>query len=97
MHTPFFNMNITDFLRTLIDVVATSFVALSISIIWFFIVYRKEVIKLMSKVNMVLKLLVKKLKLLYLKALKLISKNREKIDKLQDKIDNIIKQIEGGK
>ena len=97
MQTPFFNMNITEFLRILIDVVATSFVALAISIIWFFIVYRKEVIKLMSKVNMVLKLLVKKLKLLYLKALKLISKNREKIDKLQDKIDNLIKQIEGGK
>lgn len=96
MHTPFFIMNITDFLRVLVDVVATSFVALAISIIWFFIIYRKEILKLMSKVNEVFKLLVKKLKLLYLKALKLISKNREKIDKLQDKIDEIIKQIEGG-
>ena len=97
MQTPFFNMNITEFLRILIDVVATSFVALAISIIWFFIIYRKEVLKLMSKVNMVFKLLLKKLKLAYLKVLKLISKNRDKIDKLQDKIDNLIKQIEGGK
>ena len=96
MQTPFFNMDITNFLRVLVDVVATSFVALAISIIWFFIIYRKEILKLMSKVCIVFKLLVKKLKLLYLKALKLISKNRDKIDKLQDKIDNLIKQIEGG-
>ena len=97
MQTPFFIMDITNFLRVLIDVVATSFVALAISIIWFFIIYRKEILKLMNKVNEVFKLLVKKLKLLYLKALKLISKNREKIDKLQDKIDKLIQQIEGGK
>ena len=97
MQTPFFNMDITEFLRILADVVATSFVALAISIIWFFIIYRKEILKLMSKVNKVFKLLLKKLKIAYLKVLKLISKNREKIDKLQDKIDNIIKQIEGGK